>query len=83
MKPDIVIKQYEGGTFDVHLGDKFAYAAGFDEMLGLVASIAMPEPRPCLHWLKTQEEHDAWFESLKPGGKELEVKTDLPPREAV
>jgi len=60
MKPDIIIKQNEGGSFDVHLGDRFADGVTYDEMLGLVSSIAMPEPRRCLHWLKTNAEHLAW-----------------------
>lgn len=41
-------------------GDKYADGLGYDEMLGLVAAITMPEIRPTLQWLKTKEQHDAW-----------------------
>ena len=44
----------------VAYGDKYADGLGYDEMLGLVAAITMPEKCPALHWLKTKEEHDAW-----------------------
>jgi hypothetical protein len=40
-------------------GDKYADAIGYDEMLGLVAAITMPENRPTLNWLRTADEHKA------------------------
>ena len=48
----------------VTYGDKYADGLGYDEMLGLVAAITMPEPRPTLQWLKTKEQHVAWRDSL-------------------
>lgn len=44
----------------VTYGEKYAYGLGYDEMLGLVAAITLPENRPTLNWLKTKEQHDAW-----------------------
>lgn len=41
-------------------GDKYADGLGYDEMLGLVTAITLPENRPTLHWLKTKEQHQAW-----------------------
>jgi hypothetical protein len=42
--------------FNVRTDGRLADGLGFDEMLGLVASLTMPERRPCLHWMKTEEE---------------------------
>lgn len=41
----------------VSYGDKYADGLTYEEMLGMVAALTMPEPRPTLHWLKTEEEH--------------------------
>jgi hypothetical protein len=50
--------------FNVSQGDKSA-EVGWDEMLGLVASLTMPEKRPCLQWMETEEQRTAnraqWF----------------------
>jgi hypothetical protein len=61
-------------------GDKYADGLGYDEMLGLVAAITMPEKRPALQWLKTAEEHQFWHDSLakKPEGIDI-VSTDCQP----
>lgn len=42
--------------FYVEFEGKTAEGLGYDEMIGLVVSIAMPEQRPCLQWLKTPEQ---------------------------
>lgn len=44
--------------FKVSQGDKIA-EVGWDEMLGLVASLTMPEKRPCLQWMETEEQRTA------------------------
>lgn len=43
----------------VTLGDKYADGLGYDEMIGLVSVLTMPEKRPMLNWLKTEESHKA------------------------
>ena len=48
------------GGWKVTYGDKYADSLTYDEMLGVVASITMPEKRPCLQWLKTEDEHNAF-----------------------
>jgi len=48
--------------FDVVFEGKIAIGLTYDEMLGLVTSITMPDNRPCLHWLKTPEQIKAWDE---------------------
>lgn len=49
----------EDRMFDVRLGDKTSGPLTFDEMLGLISALTMPEKRPCLCWLKTEEKHKA------------------------
>lgn len=51
-------------------GDKSSSELGYDEMLGLVVALSMPEKRPCLSWMKTQKEHQHYADylaSLKKG----------------
>lgn len=55
---DITIKQYDDGYFEVFQGDKSSGELSYDEMLGLITSLAMPESRPCLLWMKTKEQRD-------------------------
>jgi len=66
IKPNIE-KNFDGiesvtGAFDVSFEGKTAFGVTYDEMLGLVSSITMPETRPCLQWLKTPEQIKAWDE---------------------
>ena len=56
----------------VTLGDKYADGLGYDEMLGLVAAITMPEKRPALHWLKTEAEWEAWRERINNSKVDIE-----------
>lgn len=51
----ITIEKVSHG-YDVSFEGKTAQCLGYDEMLGLVSAIAMPEERPHLHWLKTPEQ---------------------------
>ena len=60
MKPDIIIKQLDNGCFDVHVNDKSTDQLSFDEMLGFVAQLTVPENKRCLEWLKTKEQHEAF-----------------------
>lgn len=39
--------------------DRYADALSWDEMIGLVGAITMPQPRPTLQWLLTHNEHIA------------------------
>ena len=56
---DVIIKQYNNGYFEVFQGDKSSGELSFDEMLGLITSLTMPERWPCLLWMKTKEQRDA------------------------
>lgn len=57
---DIVIKKDGDYGFDVWQGDKHSDHLGFDEMLGLISALTMPENRPCLHWMRTEEKWRLW-----------------------
>lgn len=52
--------------WQVTQGDKYADGLGYDEMLGLVAALTMPENRPTLSWMKTSEEHKAFRDRYNP-----------------
>ena len=56
---DITIKQYDNGYFEVFQGDKSSDELSFDEMLGLITSLTIPEHCPCLLWMKTKEQRNA------------------------
>lgn len=64
------------GGWTVTYGEKYADGLGYDEMLGLVAAITMPDDRPTLHWLKTAEEHKAWRDRLKSSSQDVELIED-------
>lgn len=57
---DIVIKKDGDYGFDVWQGDKHSDHLGFDEMLGLISALTMPGNRPCLQWMRTEEEWRRW-----------------------
>ena len=56
---DITIKQNNNGCFEVFQGNKSSGELSFDEMLGLIAALTMPERCPSLQWMKTKEQRDA------------------------
>ena len=57
----------------VTYGKKYADGLGYDEMLGLVAAITMPEKRPTLHWLKTAKEHQQWRDNLTKESNDIDI----------
>lgn len=60
----IVITQDEHG-WKVQQGEKWADWLGYDEMMGVVSALTMPKERPCLQWMRTKEQHEAWERSIK------------------
>jgi len=50
------------GMFDVTFEGSKAIGLTYDEMLGLISCIAMPQTKPCLQWLKTPEQIKEWDE---------------------
>jgi hypothetical protein len=53
---NITINRNEGGAFFVLHGDRYADRLSYEEMLGLVAQVAMPSKPQALDWLKTGDE---------------------------
>lgn len=60
----ITITNDEQLGWKVQQGERYADALSYDEMLGLVASLTMPEKRPCLQWMRTQAEHITWNNTI-------------------
>ena len=52
-------------SFTVRQGDRYCDRLTYDEMLGTVSALTMPEKRPCLHWMRTKEEWCAWHSNIK------------------
>lgn len=61
----ITIKRLAGGSFRVEEGPRYNEGLTFDEMLGVIASLTMAERRPCLQWMQTKEQHDAYEARLQ------------------
>lgn len=72
----ITIKKNRSGSFNVYTLGKFADSLGYDEMLGLISSLTMPEPRPCMRYLWDKEEKKVWEERFR-NKKPKEVKQPL------
>lgn len=50
--------------FTVRQGDRYNDKLTYDEMLGTVSALTMPKERPCLRWMRTKEEWNAWFSRI-------------------
>ncbi|MBF0651681.1 hypothetical protein IR083_22950 [Dysgonomonas sp. GY75] len=68
----ITIEKLPNGGFNVIQGDKYSDMLGYDEMLGLVSCLTMPENRPCIGFMRTKDQHEAWRNSLSPRLPELQ-----------
>lgn len=80
MKIEIEVVERDSGAKDYTVTEngKFADRLTFDEMLGLIASLTMPESRRCIQWMKSQEEWDQREQRLqeffdRSAGKETAV----------
>lgn len=49
----IEIESTTGNYFVVKSDGKTSEELGWDELLGLVAALTIPEKKPCVHWMKT------------------------------
>ncbi len=56
---------YSANGWKVEFENRYAYGLSYDEMIGVVSMITMPEDRPCLRWLKTAEQHKVWEDRVK------------------
>lgn len=60
----IICNKEKYSSFTVYYKDKFAEDLGWDEMLGLIASLTISEGKPCQQWLKTAEEYAKYKQSV-------------------
>lgn len=61
----ITITFDEQSGWKVQQGEKWADTLCYDEMMGLVSALTMPNKRPCLQWMRTKEEHEAWERHMR------------------
>ena len=50
----IEIESTAGNAFIVKSENKTSGQLGWDELLGLIAALTMPDKRPCVHWMKDE-----------------------------
>lgn len=81
VRSTIQIEIYEEGGFNVIEGDKCSEHLGYDEMLGLVSALTMPESRPCLQWMRTKEEHQRQRGFIENLPSEVEFEDILVPED--
>jgi hypothetical protein len=53
------LSQTGGTLFQVFHDDKRSGLLSYEEMLGLVSAMTIPEERACLQCMQTDEQHDA------------------------
>ena len=58
---EIKIRQNDNKTFIVEQGNKESCECGWDEMMGLVASLTIPENKPCLGWMKEKKKQPSFI----------------------
>lgn len=81
VKSTIQIEVYEEGGFNVIQEDKCSEHLGYDEMLGLVSALTMPDSRPCLQWMRTKEEHQRQRGIIENLPSEVEFEDILVPED--
>lgn len=54
----------ESNGWKVQQGDKYADTLCYEEMLGVLISLTMPEQRPCLQWMRTKEQYEAYMRAI-------------------
>ena len=75
--PPVEILRHKN-TFTVRQGQRYSDRLYWEEMLGLVAAMTVPESPLCLQWLKTQEQHDRRKSRSKKGDTPLKHHTTFP-----
>lgn len=63
-------------SFTVRQGDKYSDGLTYEEMLGTISALTMPTERPCIHWMRTKEEWNAWFSCIT-SSKESAYKNEI------
>lgn len=63
-------------SFTVRQGDKFCDKLTYDEMLGTISALTMPKERPCVHWLRTEEQWKVHFANVSKAKNKL-IKNEV------
>lgn len=69
MKIEILLPYKKSDTdfrsgFTVFYDNKMADGLTYEEMLGLISAITIPDNKPCLSWLKTNKQVRSWKKFL-------------------
>lgn len=69
--------EYTWQGWRVSQGEKYADGLAFDEMLGLIACLTVPEARHPMNWMKTKEDHKAAQEAMALKPTTNQVNTEI------
>lgn len=72
----IEIDKDRKNSFTVRQGDKYSDGLTYDEMLGMISALTMPTERPCIHWMKTEEQWKAFFANVL-SAKNKHIKNEV------
>ena len=61
---NIIIEKISDSDWTVRCGDRYADRLMYEEMIGLVMALSLPSDRPCLLWMKTEEQHRIYHERM-------------------
>jgi hypothetical protein len=68
----------EDNSFSVCTDGRSAIGLGWDEMLGLLASLTIPAPGCCQQWLQTDEQREEWKRHREEVKKRREAESPQP-----
>lgn len=71
----IIIESLQDG-FNVIKGERFTGILTYEETIGLITSLIMPEKRPCQQWLRSNEENDRINKAFSIISKKLDLDFD-------
>ena len=60
----IEISKDYNNRFTVRQGDELCDKLTYDEMVGASSALTMPKERPCVHWLRTEEQWTAYYANV-------------------
>lgn len=60
----IEIDKDRKNSFTVRQGDKYSDGLTYEEMLGTISALTMPTERPCIHWMRTEEQWTAYYANV-------------------
>lgn len=61
----LTIERTESNSFTIRQGDRYADQLGWDEAIGLVCALMVPHNPGNLAWMKTAEQHQAFWDAMR------------------